>query len=182
MPRKYTSLTFTDSVKATQAHFGARTSGEKVESWEVDDDHLSALEASFIAERDSFYMATVNQDGWPYLQHRGGPPGFLKVIDNQTLGFADYRGNRQYISAGNLRENDRVALLLMDYPNQRRLKLMVHTEAFDAAARPDLDLLQDESYSGRVERYVLFHIAAFDWNCPQHITPRFTATEWESKP
>ncbi|MFT5285049.1 MAG: putative pyridoxine 5'-phosphate oxidase superfamily flavin-nucleotide-binding protein [Planctomycetota bacterium] len=182
MSRNYTNLTFTDSVKSTQEHYGARASGAKVESWDIDDEHLSAVEASFIAARDSFYMATVNQDGWPYLQHRGGPRGFLKVIDSQTLGFADYRGNRQYISAGNLRENDRTALFFMDYPNQRRLKLMVRTESFDADERPDLEFLRDADYSGRVERLILFHVAAFDWNCPQHITPRYSEAEWESSP
>ncbi len=180
MSRKYTELTFTPAVKEAQEHYGARSSASKVESWDIEDQKMSEIESSFIAGRDNFYMATVNEEGWPYLQHRGGPPGFLKVIDCQTLGFADYRGNRQYISAGNLRHDDRTALFFMDYAHRRRLKMMVRTESFDAADRPDLEGLKDEDYAARVERYVLFHIAAFDWNCPQHITPRFTQAEWNA--
>ena len=178
MSRKYTELTFTDSVIETQTLLGSRASGEKVAAWDIDDEHLSAREKSFIAERDSFYMATVNADGWPYLQFRGGPSGFLKVLDDETLGYADYRGNRQYISTGNLAENDRVALFFMDYPNRRRLKLMAHTEVIDAAERPDLlAQVEDSGYRAHIERIVLFHVVAFDWNCPQHITPRFTEEE-----
>lgn len=178
MARRYTALTFTDSVKETQTHFGSRATAAKVEAWDIDDEHLSVDVAGFIAERDSFYMATVNEDGWPYLQYRGGPKGFLKVLDDATLGFADFRGNKQYISTGNLRENDRVALFFMDYPNRKRLKVMARTEVFDAAERPELlARLEDEGYRARVERIVLFHVVAFDWNCPQHITPRFTEEE-----
>ncbi len=183
MSRKYTKLTFTDAVKETQTDHGSRASAAKVDAWDIDDEHLSDREASFIAERDSFYMATVNEDGWPYLQFRGGPAGFLKVLDQKTLGFADFRGNRQYISTGNLRKNDRVALFFMDYPNRRRLKLMAHTEVFDAADRPDLvEQVQDPDYRARIERVVLLRVVAFDWNCPQHITPRFTAEELEGDP
>ncbi|TDJ78996.1 MAG: pyridoxamine 5-phosphate oxidase [Planctomycetota bacterium] len=179
MPRRYTDITFTDSVKAVQTHFGTRATAAKIEAWDIDDEHLSAREKSFIVERDSFYMATVNADGWPYLQYRGGPRGFLKVLDETTLGYADFRGNKQYISTGNLEGNDRVALFFMDYPNRKRLKLMARTEVFDAADRPELlAQLEDSSYSARVERIVLFHVVAFDWNCPQHITPRFTESEW----
>ena len=178
MSRKYTALTFTDSVKSAQEHFGSRATAAKVEAWDVDDEHLSGREASFINERDGFYMATVNEDGWPYVQFRGGPSGFLKVLDEKTLGYADYRGNRQYISTGNLRKNDRVALFLMDYPNRRRLKLMARTEVLDAELRPDLlESLEDQGYRARIERFVLFHVVAFDWNCPQHITPRYTDQE-----
>jgi len=179
MPRKYTAITFTDSVKAAQTHFGSRATAAKVEAWDIDDEHLSADEKGFIAERDGFYMATVNEDGWPYVQFRGGPAGFLKVLDDSTLGFADFRGNKQYISTGNLEGNDRVALFFMDYPNRKRLKLMARTDVFDAADRPELlAQLEDPDYPARVERIVLFHVVAFDWNCPQHITPRFTESEW----
>ena len=178
MARRYTELTFTPSVKDAQTHYGSRKTGAKVEAWDVDDDHLSDTEAAFIAERDSFYMATVNEDGWPYLQFRGGPRGFLRVLDERTLGYADYRGNRQYISTGNLRHDDRVALFFMDYPNRRRLKLMARAEIHDAAERPDLvRALEDVEYGARVERVVLFRVVAFDWNCPKHITPRFTEEE-----
>ncbi len=181
MARKYTQLTFTDSVKRTQSHFGSRAAAANVEAWEIDDEHLSEDERAFIAERDGFYMATSNADGWPYLQFRGGPPGFLKVLDDSTMAYADFRGNRQYISAGNLAENERAALFFMDYANQRRLKVMARTKVFDAEERPDLlAQVQDSSYRARVERVVVFHVAAFDWNCPQHITPRFTAAEWSS--
>ena len=181
MPRKYPQIVFTESVKAAQEHNGARATGEKVEAWDIDDEHLSDTETAFLAERDSFYMATVNEDGWPYVQFRGGPKGFLKVLDEKTLGYADFRGNRQYISTGNLRANDRVALFFMDYPHQRRLKLLAHTEVFDASERPDLlPALEDPDYRARIERVVLFHVVAFDWNCPQHITPRFTLEEMQA--
>ena len=181
MARKYTELTFTPSVKAAQEHYGARSSAAKVESWSIEDQRLSAIESDFIEQRDSFYMATVNEAGWPYVQHRGGPPGFLKVIDDQTFGFADFRGNRQYISAGNLRHDDRAALFLMDYAHRRRLKLMVRSESFDVDKRPDLADLIVPEYGALTERYVLFHVVAFDWNCPQHITPRLTEAEWNSR-
>ena len=179
MPRKYTALTFTESVKSAQTRFGSRKTAAKVEVWDIDDEHLSPNEVAFIAERDSFYMATVNEDGWPYVQFRGGPRGFLKVLDEETLGYADFRGNKQYISTGNLAGNDRVALFFMDYPNRKRLKLMARTEVLDAADRPDLVArLEESDYPARIERVVLFHVVAFDWNCPQHITPRLTEEEW----
>jgi predicted pyridoxine 5'-phosphate oxidase superfamily flavin-nucleotide-binding protein len=179
MSRKYTQITFTDSVKEVQTHFGSRQSAAKVEAWDMDDEHLTSNETEFIAARDSFYMATVNADGWPYVQYRGGPPGFLKVLDAQTLAYADFRGNLQYISTGNLRGDDRVALFFMDYANRKRLKLMAHTEVFDAADRPDLMAqVEDPNYKARVERVVVFKVVAFDWNCPQHITPRFTGEEF----
>lgn len=178
MPRKYTDLTFTPSVKQTQTHYGVRSNAAKVERWDMDDEHLSERETTFIAQRDGFYMATVNSDGWPYLQFRGGPQGFLKALDPATLAYADFRGNLQYISMGNLRSDDRVALFFMDYANRQRLKLMARTEVVAAANHPDLlNQVQDPSYSAHVERVVLFHIVAFDWNCPQHITPRWTQEE-----
>lgn len=141
-------------------------------------DRFTPQEEGFIAERDSFYMATVSETGWPYVQHRGGPPGFLKMIDDQTLGFLDYRGNRQYISTGNLKANDRACLILADYPRRARLKIFAHVEklALDA----DLALtnrLTDEGYGAKPERIFLLRLDAFDWNCPQHITPRFTERE-----
>lgn len=179
MPRRYTAITFTDSVQRAQEHYGSRETAKKVEAWDLEDDRLSPDEAAFIAQRDSFYLATVNEDGWPYVQFRGGPPGFLKVLDERTLAYADFRGNRQYISTGNLRHDDRAALFFMDYPNRRRLKVMAHTEIFDAADRPDLvEQVRDADYPARIERVVVFRVAAFDWNCPQHITPRFTEEEW----
>ena len=124
-------------------------------------------------------MATVSETGWPYLQHRGGPKGFLKVLDPQTIAFADFRGNLQYVSAGNLEGNDRVALFLMDYANRQRLKLLGHSRVVDAADDPGLiDRLRDPGYRARVERAVVIRVEAFDWNCRQHITPRFTEEEF----
>ena len=143
-------------------------------------DRFTDAEAQFIAERDSFYMATVSETGWPYVQHRGGPPGFLRLIDDRTLVFPDYRGNRQYISLGNLAANDRAALILMDYPNRRRLKIYARLEAKDLAADPELaERLATSGYKGKAERAFLLHLEAFDWNCPQHITPRFSEAELE---
>lgn len=182
MTRKYTQLMFTESVKQTQADFGSRKAGVKAENREMDDEHLSSSEIDFIAERDGFYQASVNGDGWPYVQFRGGPPGFLKALDDVTLAYGDYSGNRQFVSVGNLRENDRAALLFMDYANQRRLKIMVRTEVHTAEERPDLvALVKDPDYSGRIERVIVFAVEAFDWNCPLHITPRFTQAEWQAK-
>ena len=181
MARKYAEIVYTDSVKAAQEQHGSRASSARRASMDADDKRLTEQEATFIAERDSFYMASVNADGWPYVQFRGGPTGFLKVLDDQTLAYADFGGNRQYISTGNLQENDRVSLFFMDYGNRRRLKLMARTEIFTATDRPDLvDQLVDPEYGAPIERVVLFHVAAYDWNCPSHITPRFTAAEWSA--
>jgi predicted pyridoxine 5'-phosphate oxidase superfamily flavin-nucleotide-binding protein len=140
-------------------------------------DRLTDREAAFIAARDGFYMATVSETGWPYVQHRGGPAGFLKVIDDRTVGFADYRGNRQYVSVGNLRTADRVSLILMDYPNRRRLKLIGHARAIDAVSDPALLVKLQDVYAAKVERGIVIRVAGFDWNCPQHITPRFSEAE-----
>jgi hypothetical protein len=143
-------------------------------------DHFSDAERAFIADRDSFYMATVSETGWPYIQHRGGPPGFLKMLDDRTLGFADFRGNRQYISVGNLSVDDRAALFLMDYANRARLKILGHVEVKDLKDDPDLAAkLAVPGYKAKVERAMLIHLQNFDWNCPQHITPRFTQAELE---
>jgi predicted pyridoxine 5'-phosphate oxidase superfamily flavin-nucleotide-binding protein len=135
-------------------------------------------EAEFITQRDSFYLATVSETGWPYVQHRGGPKGFLRVLDNSTLGFADFRGNRQYISLGNASVNSRVSLFLMDYPNRRRLKIYATMETRPLEGNDALaDALASPGYKAKTERAILFHLEAFDWNCPQHITPRFSEAE-----
>jgi predicted pyridoxine 5'-phosphate oxidase superfamily flavin-nucleotide-binding protein len=139
---------------------------------------FTADEAAFIAARDSFYMASVSQTGWPYVQYRGGPIGFLKVIDDVTLAFADFRGNRQYISVGNLDANDRVALILVDYPRRARLKILAHAERLPLDQNPALlAQVSDPGYRAKPERIFRLRLAAFDWNCPQHIVPRFTETE-----
>lgn len=141
-------------------------------------DRFTDAERAFIAARDSFYIASVSEIGWPYVQHRGGPPGFLKVLDDTTLAFADFRGNRQYITLGNAAANDKVALIAMDYVNRRRLKIYAHIEPRDLAADPALaEHLVDPAYKARPERAFVLHLAAFDWNCPQHIVPRFTESE-----
>lgn len=173
----FLDIATTPSVRAAQT---ANGSGEMWANFEGDRafDRFSEAEAQFIGERDSFYMASVSETGWPYVQHRGGPPGFLKVLDETTLGFADYRGNRQYISLGNLTADDRTALILMDYPNRRRLKIYGRVEARDLAADPELaERLATPGYKARPERALVIRLEAFDWNCPQHITPRFTAAQ-----
>jgi predicted pyridoxine 5'-phosphate oxidase superfamily flavin-nucleotide-binding protein len=176
--RKYPALTFTESVKAVQEGYGVRKTAAKLEHMGIDDEHLAEREREFIAQRDSFYMATVNEDGWPYVQFRGGPRGFLRVLDESTLGYADVRGNLQYIRMGNLRAAERVSLFFMDYPNRQRLKMLARTEVIGADERPELRAqVEVPDYKARVERIVLFHVVAFDWNCPQHITPRFTEQE-----
>ena len=167
----------TPSVRAAQQANGA---GDLWSTMEADRqfDRFTATEAQFIAERDSFFMASVSETGWPYVQHRGGPPGFLKVLDDKTLGFADFRGNRQYISLGNLNADGRVALILMDYPNRARLKIYARAEARDLATDPELAAkLELPGYRGRPERAFVLRLEAFDWNCAQHITPRFSAEE-----
>jgi predicted pyridoxine 5'-phosphate oxidase superfamily flavin-nucleotide-binding protein len=175
----FLDLATSASVRAAQAEMGVDqlwTPG----AVDRQSERFTPDEVAFIAQRDSFYMASVSQSGWPYVQHRGGPPGFLKVIDEVTLAFADYRGNRQYISVGNVDADDRVALILVDYPRRARLKILAHAErvALDA----DADLLAkvtDGGYRAKPERIFKLRLAAFDWNCPQHITPRFTEAEIE---
>ncbi len=146
MSRKYTELTFTDSVKQTQEHYGSRRQGAKMEAMDWPDERLSDREAGFISERDSFYVASVGENGWPYVQFRGGPKGFLRVLDKRTLGFADFRGNLQDITTGNISNDNRVALFLMDYANRQRLKIMARAEIFHADDRPDLvEQLEDST-------------------------------------
>lgn len=180
MSRHFAVIAYTASVRASQRRYGGRDLGEDVpdESRPVE---LGPREQEFIAARDSFYLATVSESGWPHVQHRGGPAGFLQVLDPTTLAFADMSGNRQYVSVGNLGANDRAALILMDYPNRRRLKILGHVELFDTATvNPEL-LEKMKCPEGKVERIMLIQIAAFDWNCSRHITPRYTESEWQSR-
>ncbi|MDX2143683.1 MAG: pyridoxamine 5'-phosphate oxidase family protein [Rhodospirillaceae bacterium] len=179
MGHKFAEIAFSAEAKALQVQHGSRDSYARMEGGPDVNHLLSAREAEFIGARDSFYMATVGANGWPYVQHRGGPAGFVRVLDETTLGFADFRGNRQYVSVGNLATDDRVSLFFMDYAHRRRLKLlgravMVPTEDTGLLARLELP-----DYRARVERGILIKVEAFDWNCPQHITPRFTAAEIE---
>ena len=177
MPYDYLDLASTPAVRAAQE---ANGSGEFWASFQGErrSDRLTRGAAAFIAARDSLYMATVSESGWPYVQHRGGPPGFIRILDETTLAIPDFRGNRQYISTGNLAANDRAALILMDYPNRRRLKIYAHVEARDLKADPELaaKLMLSDTRT-KVERGLIIHLAALDWNCPQHITPRFREAE-----
>ncbi|SOD91659.1 2Fe-2S iron-sulfur cluster-binding protein [Caenispirillum bisanense] len=178
MARAFADITFTPSVKAAQARYGSRAANEGFERAADRGAVLTAREAEFIAARDGFYQATVGETGWPYVQFRGGPPGFLKVLDERTLGYADFRGNVQYISTGNIEADGRVALILMDYANRRRLKIWARARiVHESDDRALLARLEIPTYRARVERAVVLTVEALDWNCPQHITPRFTAEE-----
>jgi hypothetical protein len=178
MTARYLHSLFSPAVKAAQAAQGSRTAYADRDGAGEGPDRLSETEMAFIAGRDSFYMATVGADGWPYIQHRGGPAGFLRVIDPGSLAFADFRGNRQYISLGNLAGDGRVALFLMDYVRQARLKLLARAEVLEGpAAAALLPQVANPGHRGRIERVILLRIEAFDWNCPQHITQRFTAED-----
>ena len=178
MTQHFNELVFTPQVKQIQKDQGSRNAYARFEGAASAPDTLTGREAEFIAARDSFYMATVSETGWPYVQHRGGPPGFLKVIDASTLGFADYRGNRQYISTANLTGNDRVSLFLMDYPNRERLKLVGHAAIVELADDPaTVAALMPEGYRATPERAFLIDVIGWEWNCSQHITPRFTEAE-----
>jgi hypothetical protein len=180
MTRAFEKIAYTDSVKAAQQRYGSRYDG--VDRGEQRQDRLSGYESDFLAERDSFYMASTGKSGgekgWPYMQHRGGPKGFLKVLDDKTIGFADFKGNRQYISLGNLNADNRVCLFIMDYPNQRRLKIWARAQVVDESTDADLVAkLAVPGYQARVERGIVLTVEALDWNCPQHITPRFSEEE-----
>lgn len=187
MSRHFAALAYTPSVQASQRRYGGREQPVPAEQPDIE---LGAREREFIAARDSFYLATVSETGWPHVQHRGGPPGFLLVVDGATLAFADLSGNRQYVSVGNLTHNDRAALILMDYPNRRRLKILGRVEVIDlgagqqgslrSAATSEL-LAKMPALGGDVERILTIRVAAFDWNCSRHITPRFTESEWETR-
>ena len=178
MASAFADIAFTPSVKAAQNLYGSRQANLGFESSEDRRNLLTEREAEFIAERDSFYQATVSESDWPYVQHRGGPKGFLKVLDERTIGFADFRGNVQYLSVGNLNANDRISMILMDYPNRRRLKIWGRVRIVHEADEPDLIAqLEVATYRARVERGMVIHVEAFDWNCPQHITPRYSESE-----
>ena len=178
MSRGFAELMFTPHVQALQQQMGSRAAYARLVASDAPvDDRLGQAEKAFIEARDSFYIATVSETGWPYVQHRGGPTGFLKVLDDRTIGFADFRGNRQYVSVGNIATEHRVSLFLMDYPNQRRLKLIGHARVVETEADPDLLEPLSHGYKAHVERGLIILIDGFDWNCPQHITPRFTESE-----
>ena len=173
----FLDIAVTPSVRAVQAEMGADRNWQNFKGHRAFD-RFTENEAAFIADRDSFYMATVSETGWPYVQHRGGPRGFLKLVDDRTLAFADYRGNRQYISTGNLAADDRACLFLMDYAHRARLRIYTHVETLALDADPALTkLVTAPDYRAKPERIFRLHLATFDWNCPQHITPRFIEAE-----
>lgn len=175
----YSKLAFTDGIKAIQQRMGSRSAYERVEKMSFREG-LTGVEVNFIGQMDSFYMASYGENDFPYIQHRGGPQGFIKVIDSNTIGIVDFSGNRQYISVGNIAKNPKVSLILVSYPMQARLKIYAEAEVIEISDNPDLyDLLKPEDYKFRPERMLIFHIKAYDWNCPQHITPRYTEQEMQ---
>jgi uncharacterized protein len=178
MGHKYAEIAFTEKVKVIQDAMGSRSSYSRRETGPVSNDKLGPDEAAFIAERDGFYIASVSETGWPYVQFRGGPKGFLRQLDERTWGYAEFRGNRQYVTKGNIAANNRVSLFLMDYANQRRLKIFGHVKVEQVSSDKVLaSKLSVSTYPGHVERTVVIAVEAFDWNCPQHITPRYTELE-----
>lgn len=181
MTHRFADITFTDGVRVAQEHYGSRPHNKRLQENFGPNDQLTPRETDFIGRRDTFYLATVSETDWPYVQHRGGPPGFLKVLGPNQLGYADFRGNTQLISVGNVSKNDRCSLILMDYPNRRRLKILGHMriEGRHSANASDLAKVAIPEYKARVERIVFIDVVAFDWNCPQHITRRYTASEFE---
>jgi uncharacterized protein len=178
MAHNFGSLVFSPVIKALQERHGSRRQYARLEKSGASPDRLGRQESEFIAERDSFYLASVGETGWPYIQHRGGPRGFLKVIDERTIAFADFSGNKQFISVGNLMTDNRVALILVDYPRQARLKMLGRVEILEGEeAREWIKQVRDPEYKAVIERVFVIRVEAFDWNCPQHITPRFTVDE-----
>jgi uncharacterized protein len=181
MAHNFKAIAFTPEVQALQEKHGSRKQYDRLIGVATPD-RISALERDFIATRDSFYIASVIANGWPYMQHRGGAPGFLKVIDETTLAFADFRGNKQYVTAGNLATENRVTLFLMDYPSQSRMKILGRAEVVEPDVNPErfqqlLPMVREEGYNAVVEQIFVIHVEAIEWNCQQHITPRYTAEQ-----
>lgn len=180
MPHHYAEIAFTDEIKRLQERAGSRQGYARMEARPGDHNRtLTPREREFLARRDSFYLASVSETGWPYVQHRGGDAGFVRVLDETTLGFADFRGNKQYVSLGNVTHDDRVALFFMDYANRRRLKIYGRMSAIGPEDSRFEGLLPGGDDGPDVERGFLIQVEAFDWNCPQFITERFTASEVE---
>ncbi len=178
MPRAFSRIAYTPSVRRAQERYGSRADNAGFDTDPQARDRVTPQERAFIENADTFFMASVGQTGWPYVQHRGGPRGFLKVLDERTIGFADFAGNRQYISAGNLDHDDRVVLILMDFARRARLKIWGRARVVDEGEEPALlARLEAPSYPARVERAYVITVEAFDFNCPQHITQRFSQQE-----
>lgn len=182
MPKNFTNYAFTPSVQELQTRYGSRA-GYQSMAESGDRYVLGEKEYDFIQTRDTFYMATGGRNDWPYVQHRGGPAGFLKIVNPTTIRFADYSGNRQYISAGNVLDNEKTSLFLIDYPTKQRLKIWAHATVQFAEDVPELVAdLADENYPVKIERVFTLEIQGFDWNCPKYITPRYTIEEIKSNP
>ena len=183
MRHRFFDIGFTPAVQAEQARRGSRAAYAAASAGKSDGTSADVIDErafAFTEARDTFYLASVSESGWPYVQHRGGPVGFVRRLDERTIGWADYTGNRQYVSVGNAAADDRVALIFVDYPHRERLKVLGHMRTFDVDARPDLTpRLVVQHHKARVDRFILITVEAFDWNCPQHITPRFTLAEIE---
>jgi uncharacterized protein len=179
MSRRFHELAFTPLVKEHQQEHGSRAQYERLAERSPLGNALGPDEQTFISLRDSFYMASVSETGWPYIQHRGGPTGFVHTLEPSLLGFADLRGNKQYISLGNFDHDPRVALFFMDYPSQTRLKVLgrVEIHEHDSQTPALIASFQTPDKTTVIERVILIHVEAFDWNCPQHITPRYTVEE-----
>jgi predicted pyridoxine 5'-phosphate oxidase superfamily flavin-nucleotide-binding protein len=179
MAKNFAALAFTDAVKAMQAKLGSRASYARMER-DSYVDGLTENEIDFITQRDSFYLASIGENNFPYIQHRGGPKGFVKVLDEKRIGFIDFRGNMQYISVGNIATNNNVALIMVDYPARTRLKILAKAEIVELKDDPALyDLLDLDEYKFKPERMMVLYVEAYDWNCPQHITPRYTVEDIE---
>ena len=177
MAKNFAEIAFTNEVKSLQEKHGSRRSYERMEKYNVIDG-LTSNETTFIQNRDSFYLASIGVKKFPYIQHRGGPKGFLKVLDSKRIGFIDFVGNKQYVSVGNMATNNNVSLIMINYPARTRLKIFAKAEVVELNENSELsDLLDLEDYKFRPERMMVFHIEAYDWNCPQHIIPRYTIDE-----
>jgi predicted pyridoxine 5'-phosphate oxidase superfamily flavin-nucleotide-binding protein len=177
MAKNFAEIAFTDAVKKLQEKYGSRKNYERMEKFSVIDG-LTDHEMTFIENRDSFYLASIGVKEFPYVQHRGGPKGFLKVLDTKRLGFIDFIGNRQYVSVGNMATNTNVSLIMIDYPSRSRLKIFAKSEIVALDDNSELfKTLNLDNYKFRPERMMVFHIEAYDWNCPQHIKQRFTLEE-----
>ena len=176
MAQAYAKTMFSKAAKRLQEQHGSRTAYDRMAATGPKGDALGEFEREFIAGRDSFYLGSVTEDGWPYIQHRGGPKGFLRMLDEKTLAFADFSGNKQFITAGNLATNDKVALFLMDYPDQARLKIIGHARVVEGDNKLEAKV-RLPGYTAKVDWVMVIEVVAFDWNCSQHITRRWTAEE-----
>jgi uncharacterized protein len=175
MTDHYLEIATGDTVKALQERWGSRSAYSRLESGPITNNQLGPEEIAFIEAQDSFFLASLNDSGWPYIQHRGGPPGFLKVLENNQLGFPDFKGNRQYLSFGNILKNPRVSLFLIDYPARARLKIFGHAKLVEGDSLPDaLRKIENDPGATPNERGIIIQVEAFHWNCPKYIVPRFT--------